>query len=74
MADVGRFMVVEPRHPGVELGRQETYTLKNKKSGTTLAHIEWYELWGRWVLAPSGGSVFDARCLRAIIELVDVLP
>ena len=67
---VGRFMVVESRHPGVDLGRVDTYTLKNKKSGAALGHIHWYELWGEWVLSPIQGSVFDARCLRDVIELL----
>ena len=50
-------------------GLTERWTVKSK-DGATLAWIEWYAPWRRYVAHPVNGTLFDAKCLQDIVDFL----
>ena len=41
------------------------------RGGATLATIEWYPRWRKYVLSPESSAVFSADCLRELAAFID---
>ncbi len=61
---LGRFMLAEP----VGTAPFETYIVKNKRSGAPLGTVEYYSVWGEYVLDPERGATFSHECLASLAE------
>ncbi len=53
-----------------DTGKTKVFTVQSVHGGT-LGRIIWYSQWRRYTLQPDGATVWDAFCLREVVEFMD---
>lgn len=62
---------MEFKHITVEKGlNRDFYFIKNKHSNELIARIEYYSKWGKWMLMPEDGTIYDETCLEDITKAI----
>jgi len=53
-------------------GKTKVFTV-HSKDGITLAVVRWFSAWRRYTFQPSSATVWDASCLREVMEFLEKL-
>lgn len=53
--------------------KTNVYEVCNKKNGYYLGEIKWHGPWRQYCFFPDGGTLYERKCLKAIVDFIDEL-
>ena len=55
----------------MEIKKDNKYVLCSKRTKVKLGEISYFDDWGKFVFEPEPNTVYDAQCLKDIIDWLD---
>ena len=53
--------------------KTNVYDITNKKNGYYLGEVKWYGPWRQYCFFPENETLYERKCLKAIIRFIDTL-